>query len=148
MTMFAPIYYPYLALIDPCMHMHFLNRVGWLLFWDKFWILEWLVFLGRTEYWTVACPIGLLFGNSAYFNYACRINCYIHLRCKIVCACVRAHTHTYIYTHSKVARVNSTASMTLDNSGSKSPTIALLSVKSNRHQAMQSHICSFWMVCS
>jgi len=29
MTMFAPIYYPYLALIDFCMHMHFLNRVRW-----------------------------------------------------------------------------------------------------------------------
>jgi len=28
MTMFAPIYYPYLALIDSCMHMHFLNRIG------------------------------------------------------------------------------------------------------------------------
>jgi len=44
MTMFAPIYYPYLALIDSCMHMHFLNRVGWLVFWDKFWISGWLVF--------------------------------------------------------------------------------------------------------
>jgi len=27
MTMFAPIYYPYLALIDSYMRMHFLNRV-------------------------------------------------------------------------------------------------------------------------
>ena len=44
MTMFAPIYFPYLALIDSCMHMHFLNRVRWLVFWDKFWILEWLIF--------------------------------------------------------------------------------------------------------
>ena len=44
MTMFAPIYYPYLAISDSCMRMHFLNRVGWLVFWDKFWILGWLVF--------------------------------------------------------------------------------------------------------
>jgi len=35
MTMFAPIYYP-LASIDFCMRMHFLNRVRWLVFWDKF----------------------------------------------------------------------------------------------------------------
>ena len=42
--MFAPIYYPYLALIDSCMRMHFLNRVGWLVFGDNFWILGWLVF--------------------------------------------------------------------------------------------------------
>ena len=26
--MFAPIYYPYLALIDSYMHIYFLNRVG------------------------------------------------------------------------------------------------------------------------
>ena len=44
MTMFVPIYYPYLALIDSCMRMHFLNRVGWLVFGDNFWILGWLVF--------------------------------------------------------------------------------------------------------
>jgi len=44
MTMFAPIYFPYLALIDSHMHMHFPNSVGWLVFWDKIWILEWLVF--------------------------------------------------------------------------------------------------------
>ena len=25
------------------MHMHFLNMVRWLVFWDKFWILEWHV---------------------------------------------------------------------------------------------------------
>jgi len=36
MTMFAPIYYPYLALIDSCTHMHFLNRVEMTCFWDKF----------------------------------------------------------------------------------------------------------------
>ena len=34
MTMFAPIYYLYLAVIDSYMHMHFLNRVEWLVFWD------------------------------------------------------------------------------------------------------------------
>ena len=28
MTMFAPIYYPYLALTDSCMHKHFLNRLN------------------------------------------------------------------------------------------------------------------------
>ena len=28
MTMFAPIYYSYLALIDSYMHIYFLNRVG------------------------------------------------------------------------------------------------------------------------
>ena len=39
-----PVDYPYLALIDSCMHMHFLIRVGWLVFWDKFWIPGWLVF--------------------------------------------------------------------------------------------------------
>ena len=44
MIMFAPIYYPYLALIHSCMHMHFLNKVGWFVFWDKFWISGWLVF--------------------------------------------------------------------------------------------------------
>jgi len=32
MTMIAPIYYPYLAAIDSYMHMHFLNRVKWLIF--------------------------------------------------------------------------------------------------------------------
>ena len=40
MTMFAPIYYPYLALIDSYMRMHFLNRIRWHVFWDKIWILE------------------------------------------------------------------------------------------------------------
>ena len=44
MTIFAHIYYSYLALINSCMHMHFLNRVRWLIFWDKFWIPEWLFF--------------------------------------------------------------------------------------------------------
>ena len=44
--MFALIYYSYLTLIDSCMHIHFLNRVGWLIFWDKFWILEWLFWDG------------------------------------------------------------------------------------------------------
>ena len=44
MTTFVPIYYPYLALIDSCMHIYFLNRLGWLVFWDKFWISRWLVF--------------------------------------------------------------------------------------------------------
>jgi len=42
--MFTPIYYLYLAVIDSYMHMHFLNRVKWLFFGDKFWILECLVF--------------------------------------------------------------------------------------------------------
>jgi len=40
MTIFTPIYYQKLALIDSCMHMHFLNTY----FLDKFWILEQLVF--------------------------------------------------------------------------------------------------------
>ena len=48
--MFTPIYYPYLILIDSCMHIHFLNKIRWLVFWNRFWILGWLIFLGRREY--------------------------------------------------------------------------------------------------
>ena len=44
MIMFAPKYYLYLALIDFYMHIHFLNRVEWLVFFNKFWIPGWLVF--------------------------------------------------------------------------------------------------------
>ena len=44
MTMFTPICYPYLVVIDSYMHMHFLNKVKWHVFGDKFWIPEWLVF--------------------------------------------------------------------------------------------------------
>ena len=32
MTIFVSIYYPYLTLINPCMHMYFLNRIEWLIF--------------------------------------------------------------------------------------------------------------------
>ena len=46
MTIFASIYYPYLIIINSCMHMYFLNKVGWFIFLDKFWILAWYF---RTE---------------------------------------------------------------------------------------------------
>jgi len=49
MTMFIPIYYPYLTLIDFCMHMHFLNRIRWLVFLINFEFYSDLSLVGRRE---------------------------------------------------------------------------------------------------
>ena len=49
MTIFVSIYYPYLTLINPCIHMYFLNRIECLIFLGQFLNPRMTYFLGPKE---------------------------------------------------------------------------------------------------
>ena len=93
MLIFISICYQYLIVIDSYMHMHFLNRVKWLAFWDKFWITEWLVFFyGGSMY------LGLL-PNGSYYGLINR-KIWIHTKRNIRTSILNLPFHSAISTGS------------------------------------------------